>query len=121
MFDNLGNTRDHIKDNRLKLLAVTTERRIPQFPDAPAVAEMFPGVLYTSWFALVAPPKTPPAIVAKLHAAIADVLQIPDVVRRLAAMSVSPGGMSPLETTALIRDESERWRKIIQATGIKSD
>jgi tripartite-type tricarboxylate transporter receptor subunit TctC len=65
MFDNLGNTLSHIKDGRLRVLAISTEKRIPEFPEVPAVAEMYPGVVYTSWFAIVAPPKTPPEIASK--------------------------------------------------------
>src|SRR5215471_6613758 len=92
MFDNLGNTLPHIRDGRLRVLATSSERRIPEFPDVPAVAEMYSGVVYTSWFAVVAPPKTPPEIAGQLSSAIAEVLRMPDVVTRLQTMSTTPGG-----------------------------
>jgi tripartite-type tricarboxylate transporter receptor subunit TctC len=121
MFDNLGNTLPHIKDGRLRALAISTERRIPEFPELPAVAEMYPGVVYTSWFAIVAPPKTPAEIASKLSSDIAEVLRMPDVVKRLQAMSTTPGGHSPEKTAALFAEESERWRKVITSSGIKAE
>ena len=80
---------------------------------------MYPGVIYTSWFAIVAPPKTPVEIASKLSSDIAEVLRIPDVVKRLQAMSTTPGGHSPAQTAALFAEESERWRKVIVSSGIK--
>jgi tripartite-type tricarboxylate transporter receptor subunit TctC len=121
MFDNLGNTLSHIKDGRLRVLAISTEKRIPEFPEVPAVAEMYPGVVYTSWFAIVAPPKTPPEIASKLSSAINEVLRMPDVAKRLKAMSTTPGGQSPAQTAALFAEESQRWRKVIASAGIKAE
>src|SRR6266478_7749033 len=121
MFDNLGNTLSHIKDCRLRVLAISTEKRIPEFPEVPAVAEMYPGVVYTSWFAIVAPPKTPPEIASKLSSAINEVLRMPDVAKRLKAMSTTPGGQSPAQTAALFAEESQRWRKVIASAGIKAE
>jgi tripartite-type tricarboxylate transporter receptor subunit TctC len=121
MFDNLGNTLSHIKDGRLRVLAISTEQRIPEFPDLPAVAEMYPGVVYTSWFAIVAPPKTPPETASKLSSAIAEVLRMPDVVKRLQAMSTTPGGQSPAQTAVFFAEESARWRKVIASADIKPE
>src|SRR5215471_945195 len=120
MFDNLGNTLPHIKEGRLRVLATSSPKRIPEFPDVPAVAEIYPDVVYTSWFAIVAPPKTPPEIAGQLSSAIAEVLRMPDVVNRLQAMSARPGGQSPAETARLFAEERERWRKVIASTGIKA-
>ena len=121
MFDNLGNTRDHIKENRLKLLGGHDRTPHSAIPRDAGGRRDVPG---RALHELVrAGRAAQDAAGNRRQAACGDreVLQMPDVVRRLAAMSVSPGGMSPLETTALIKDESERWRKIIQATGIKSE
>lgn len=120
MFDNLGNTLPHIKEGRLRVLATSSQRRIPEFPDVPAVAEIYPDVVYTSWFAIVAPPKTPPEIAGQLSSAIAEVLRMPDVVNRLQAMSARPGGQSPAETAQLFAEERERWRKVIASARIKA-
>jgi len=110
----------HIKEGRLRVLATSSQRRIPEFPDVPAVAEIYPDVVYTSWFAIVAPPKTPPEIAGQLSSAIAEVLRMPDVVNRLQAMSARPGGQSPAETAQLFAEERERWRKVIASARIKA-
>jgi tripartite-type tricarboxylate transporter receptor subunit TctC len=120
MFDNLGNTLSHIRDGRLRVLATSSERRIPEFPDVPAVAEMYPDVVYTSWFAIVAPPKTPSEIANRVSVAIAEVLRMPDVVARLQAMSTTPGGQPPAESARLFAEERERWGKVIALAGIKA-
>jgi tripartite-type tricarboxylate transporter receptor subunit TctC len=121
MIDNLGNVVEHIKDDRLKLLAATTEARLPQFPNVPTVAETFPGVTHMDWFAVVAPAKTPPEIAAKLSQAIAEVLKLPDVAKRMSELNVTPIGSSPAEAAALIKQESERWQQVIAAAGLKAE
>ena len=60
MFDNLTNALPQVRDGKVKALAVAGATRIPELPDVPAIAEMYPGFYSTSWFAIVAPPKTPP-------------------------------------------------------------
>ena len=75
----------------------------------------------TTWFAIVAPPKTPPEIAAKLSAAFGEILRMPDVVRRIQESYGTPVGGSPAETAALIKTETERWRAIVQAAGIKPE
>ena len=110
----------HIRDGRLRVLATSSERRIPEFPDVPAVAEMYPDVVYTSWFAIVAPPKTPSEIANRVSVAIAEVLRMPDVVARLQAMSTTPGGQPPAESARLFAEERERWGKVIALAGIKA-
>ena len=121
MFNNLSNALPQIKDGNLKALGVASDRRIPELPDLPAVAEMFPGFYSTSWFAVVAPPKTPASIAAKLSEAIAEILRQPDVIERFRALSSTPVGTSPVETAAFLRKESERWRQVIVAASIKPE
>jgi len=121
MFDNLGNAYAPVTSGRLKALGVGSKERIPALPDVPAIAEVFPGFLSTTWFALVAPPGTPPAIAAKLSAAIAGIIREPDVARRFDELSSTPVGSTPAETAAFIREERERWHKVIVAAGIKPE
>ena len=98
---------------RLRAVAVDSEKRIVELPDVPAVAETFPGYVVTSWNAWVAPPKTDAAIVAKLSAAIAEVVRQPDVNKRLRDMTAIPVGNTPAEAATRIAQERERWGKII--------
>ena len=108
-----------IAGGRLRAIAVDSEKRIVELPEVPAVAETFKGYVVTSWNAVVAPPKTDAAIVAKLSAAIAEVVKLPDVNKRLREMSAVPIGSSPAEAATRIAQERERWHKIIVSAGIK--
>jgi tripartite-type tricarboxylate transporter receptor subunit TctC len=121
MFDNLTNALPQIRDGKVKALAVASEARIAELPDVPAIAELFPGFYSTSWFAIVAPPKTPPDIAAKISQAIAATLKLPDVVERYRALASTPVGSSPAETEVFLKKESERWRQVIAAAGIKPE
>ena len=121
MIDNLGNVAEQIKAGRLKLLAVTTDARIPELPDVATVAEVLPGVTHTDWFAVVAPPKTPAALVAKISLGISDALKQPDIARRLKDLSLVPVGSSREEAVAFMKQEGDSWREVISASGLKSD
>jgi len=121
MFNNTFNVFQFIKDGQLRPLGVDSERRIAELPDVPAISETFPGYVVTTWFAIVAPPKTPLEIAVKLSDAIANALREPDVVKRLHDLSALPVGSSPAETAIFIKRERERWHQIIVATGIKSN
>jgi tripartite-type tricarboxylate transporter receptor subunit TctC len=121
MFDNLGNALPYIRDGRVKALGVASETRIPELPDVPAIAEMFPGFYSTSWFAMVAPPNTPPEIVSTVSQAIAATLRLPEVIERFRAMSSTPVGTSPAETAAILKKESARWRQVIVSAAIKPE
>ena len=121
MFDNIGNPVPLIRDGKVRALGVASEQRIAALPDVAPIAEIFPSFKVTTWFAIVTPPKTPPEIAAKLSAAFGEILRMPDVVRRIQESYGTPVGGSPAETAALIKTETERWRAIVQAAGIKPE
>jgi len=121
MFDNVGNALPQIREGKVKVLATLSETRIPELPDVPAIAEAYPGVVTTGWYAIVAPPKTPSAIVANLSAAIGEALTLPDVAQRLAGYNAVAVGGSPAATGAFFRKESEIWRQVIVGNGLQSD
>ncbi|HZF18901.1 MAG TPA: tripartite tricarboxylate transporter substrate binding protein [Burkholderiales bacterium] len=121
MFDNLGNTLPHIKGGRLKVLSVGSEKRVSALPDVPTMTELYPGFISIAWFAVVAPPKTPSEIAVKLSAAISEALRLPDVVKKLQDLSAVPVGGTPAETTLFMKEETERWRKVIQAARVKPE
>jgi tripartite-type tricarboxylate transporter receptor subunit TctC len=102
---------------QLKMLAVAAAQRVKTHPDTPTVAESYPGVIGTGWFALVAPPGTPGDIVKKINTDIGTVLSKPDVRQKLDAMTVTMRLMSPSELTAFIHAERELWKPIAQGIG----
>jgi len=121
MFDNLGNSIAQIRDGRLKALGIADDARIAELPDVPPIAATYPGVHSTSWFGVVAPPKTPMPIANRLSAAIAEVLHTPEVTEKLHTMSFTPVGNSPAVMAMFLAEESARWRGVIAAVGIKPE
>ena len=121
MFGNVAQASAHLKTGRLKVLAVTSGKRIAAMPTIPTLAESVPGVVVVTWFAVVAPPKTPAAAVNRLSSSIAEVLRTPEILRRLAEMGAEPVGSTPSEMAAWMRDDTERWGAVIRAGGITID
>ena len=121
MFDNLGVSLPLVKGGKLKLLAVATPKRMASLPDVPTIAQTLPGFESAAWFAIVAPPKTPQTVVDKINADVNEALRQPDVIQRLAQLSAEPIGGTPQATAAYMRDEVERWHKVIKAANVKLD
>jgi tripartite-type tricarboxylate transporter receptor subunit TctC len=119
MFDNLANSLGHIKEGRLKAFGVAGIARVAELPDLPTIAEHYPAVHSNSWFAMVAPPATPEPIALKLSRTIHDVLELPEVKRKLRSLALEPVGSSPAEMAAFLKQESQRWRSLILEHGIK--
>jgi tripartite-type tricarboxylate transporter receptor subunit TctC len=118
MFDNLPASLPHIKGGKLRPLAVTTARRTPALPDVPTMIEAgVPGFEVTSWFAVFAPARTPKEIVAKLNSEMVKIFNSPDVKEKLAQQSVEAAPTTPEELAAFVKSETERWAKVIKATG----
>ncbi len=110
-----------IKAGKAKLLAVASQTRSDAMPDVPTFVELgYPDVVADNWSGVLAPPKTPPEVVAKLNAAFNAVVKDPDVQRRLAEVGVAPIGGTPDDLTALITSETARWRKVVAETGVKA-
>jgi tripartite-type tricarboxylate transporter receptor subunit TctC len=119
MFDNLGVSLPHVKAGKLKALAVASSKRFRGLPDVPALSETLPGFEAVAWFGIVGPPKTPPAIAEKIAAGVAESLKNPDVLRRLNDLSADPLGLSPAETAAFMKLETERWGAVVRTAGVK--
>jgi tripartite-type tricarboxylate transporter receptor subunit TctC len=112
----------HVKTGRLRALAVTSRRRVGALPDVPTLDESgVPGYEYASWIGLLAPAKTPRAIVERLGAEAARAARTPEMKAILALEGAEPVGNSPDEFAAVIRAELERWSKLVAAAGIKAD
>lgn len=121
MFANVSGVLPHVKDGKLKVIAVASAGRIEALPEVPTMQETLPGFVSDTWFAVVAPPGTPAAVVEKLSSAIREILRTPDVVAKYRQLGATPVGGSPVETKAFMKQETERWAEVIRAAGIKPD
>jgi tripartite-type tricarboxylate transporter receptor subunit TctC len=119
MFDNLGVSLPHVRSGKLKALAVASRTRFSGMPDVPALSESLPGFEAVAWFGVVGPPGMAGAIARKISADIREVLKYPEVQKRLADLSAEPMGLSPAETAAFMRQETERWSAVIRSAGVK--
>ena len=121
-FGNLAAGGPPFRDGRVKILALADTHRSPMLPEIPTTAEAgLPGLVSTGWFALAAPPKTPPPLVSEIAKAAVETIKMPDVQARFRAASVEPVGNSPAEMAAFVAEESRRWSDIIKKNNIVVD
>ena len=112
----------HVREGRLRLLAGVGPQRYPTLPDVPTIAESgVPGYRHEVWVALTMPAKVAPAIVARVNADVARVLNAPEVRARLAPLGIDVATGSPQALAQLIRDDYARWGKVIKAAGIRAE
>jgi len=122
MFDNLPPSLPQIKGGKLRALAVTSATRAPALPDVPTVAESgLPGFEASSWFGLLAPAGTPPAIIAKINAEVAAWLASPEGKEKLASIGANAAGGSPEDFARHIQAETAKWAKVVKESGAKVD
>jgi tripartite-type tricarboxylate transporter receptor subunit TctC len=111
----------HIKDGKLRLLGVTTPKRVASLPDAPAVAETLPGYSVDTWLGIFVPAKTPADVVKKVNGEIARVLSNPDVKTKLAPQGIELGTNSPAELEKVIQADYAKWGKVIKEANIHGE
>jgi tripartite-type tricarboxylate transporter receptor subunit TctC len=121
MFVELITALPHIHSGRLRALAVASEQRSPFLPDVDTLSETLPGFVVGMWFGIVAPPNTPSAIANKVSKAVAEVLKRPDVAKQLVDMSFKAVGSTPAEMAQFMKEESERWGRMIRLSGASVD
>jgi tripartite-type tricarboxylate transporter receptor subunit TctC len=119
MFDNLGVSLPLVEAGKLKLLAVASAARLPALPDVPAIAEVLPGFEAVAWYAIVAPPNTPKAIIAKINADVNEALRQPDMRDHLKKLSAEVLGGSVEASAKYMHEEVGRWSDVIKAADIK--
>ena len=111
----------HIRGERVRAIAVTTEKRTPVLPDVPAIAETVPGYAMSTWYGAVVPVKTPRDIVQRLNQEMLKALAVPDVKEKLAALGADVVASSPEETVAIFKTDVAKFTKVAQAANIKAD
>jgi tripartite-type tricarboxylate transporter receptor subunit TctC len=121
-FANIPVAIPHIRDGRLRAMALSGSKRTPLLPAvAPLADSGLPGFDVTSWFGVAAPAKTPRAVVEKLHATIVRSINAADLRARLADQGADPVGNTPAQYTAFIQNEIAKWAKVIKAAGIRGE
>ncbi len=119
-FGNIPTVIQHVRDGKLRALAVTGAKRSAAVPDVPTVAESgVPGFEVSNWFGVSAPAKTPPEIIERFHAEIARALKSPDLRAGLSKSGAEPSNTTTEQYTAFIQSEFTKWNKVIKAAGIK--
>ncbi len=113
----------HVADKRLRVLAVGSSKPMPDFPGVPTMdSSGFPNFEQTApWVGMLAPAGTPKAIVDQLNAALKKALAQPEIIKRMKDLGASPIGDTPDEFRAFLVKDSERWARVIKASGIKAD
>jgi tripartite-type tricarboxylate transporter receptor subunit TctC len=112
----------HIRGGKLKPLGAASASRNAALPDVPTLAEQgFADTSADNWYGLLAPARTPPAVVAKLHDAVVAALEAPDVREKLVASGAIPAPTSSAEFGALLNDELARWGRVVREKNIKED
>ena len=113
MFDSLVTGMPHVKDGKLRALAVTSAQRTALAPDLPTVAEVLPGVASVTWFGLYGPKGMPPDIAAKVSQAVNAALADADVKERFARLGAEPTGGTPQAFATMVKADNTKWKKII--------
>jgi tripartite-type tricarboxylate transporter receptor subunit TctC len=107
------------KAGQVKLVAVASPERLPEFPDLPTVAETVPGFAASGWIILVAPVGTPAPIISKVSADLRTVVSDPDLQKRLAAIGSYSRAMTPDQVLAFVDKEQATWLPVVQRTNAK--
>ena len=121
-FLNASSAIEMVRSGRMKALAVTTPRRMPELANVPTMAEAgFPGIGTNAWQGLFVPAGTPPAVVQKLHAAVQQALANPELLESFRKMTVvAAGSASPAEFGAFVAAEQARWARIVKDNNISA-
>jgi len=121
-FQGIATVSSLIKAGKLRLIAVTTSKRLPQFPDVPTVSESgLSGFEFNSWFAMMAPAGTPKPIVEKLHAEISKALADPSIKEQLFGLGLSPRGTTPDQLAADLKTQFAKYGNLIRQANITAE
>jgi tripartite-type tricarboxylate transporter receptor subunit TctC len=121
MFAAVGNVQSHIKAGKLKVLGVTSAKRLAAFPDVPAIGESLPGYESSAWFGLFGPARMSPELSKSLSDAARAAVQTAQVRRRIESEGASPVGNSPEEFSRFVSQEIVRWKAVVQYAGAQAE
>lgn len=110
----------HVQAGRIRAIALTGSKRSDSLPGVPTVGESIPGYVATNWYGLLAPAKTPKAIIDRINRNIVEALTSPQVLRQLNARGIDATPTSPAEYAKFIREENKKWEAVIKRANIRS-
>ncbi len=121
LFNGMLATLPHVNNGKLKLIAVSSDKRHPSIPNTPTVAESagLSGFITGSWQGILAPARTPPALVSQLRNEVVRIINLPDVKGKMSSQGADPIGNQPEEMAKWLAAEKERWARLIKSTGFK--
>jgi len=121
-FEPTSITLGHVNDGKVRPLAITSATRNSELPDVPTMLESgVPDMVAVSWTGLIAPPRTPPAIVARLNQDVNAALKSEDMIAALRKLGSSPLGGTPQDFRKLLMEESPKWLAVVKSSGMKID
>lgn len=121
MFAAVGNARSLVQAGKLKAIGVTAPKRLAQFPNAPAIAEVLPGYASNAWFGLFGPAKLAPEVTKRLSDAARAAIATDAFRKRLEADAAEPVGSSPEDFARFVKADIARWEKVVQYSGAKPE
>jgi tripartite-type tricarboxylate transporter receptor subunit TctC len=121
LFSSLVQTTPHLRSGKLRGIAVASSKRNPVVPDLPPAAETVPGYEATNWWGIVAPAGTPAAIVARLHKAISEAQDSPDLQKQFATEGADVMRMTSAEFGGFMVSEMSKWERVVKEGGIKAE
>lgn len=121
MFAAVGNARGLVQAGKLKAIGVTSTRRLAQFPNAPAIAEVLPGYASNAWFGLFGPARLPPELSKRLSDAARAAIATEAFRKRLEADAAEPVGSSPEDFARFVKADIARWEKVVSYSGAKPE
>ena len=121
LFDNVASAMPHIKDGKLRALAVTSPKRSTLLPDLPTVAEAVPGFESVTWFGVFGPKGLPPDVVQKLNTEINAILKLPEFQERLKALGYDAAGGSPSDFARVVAADAAKWTRLIKERKITAE
>ena len=121
-FEPTSITLGHVNDGKVRALAITSATRNSELPDVPTMLESgVPDMVAVSWTGLIAPPRTPPAIIARLNQDVNAALKSEDMIAALRKLGSSPLGGTPQDFRTLLMEESPKWLAVVKSSGMKID
>jgi tripartite-type tricarboxylate transporter receptor subunit TctC len=119
IFEALGSAAQHIRSGKLKPIAVTSAKRSPSFPEIPtAIEQGLTGFEVTSWYGLWVPTGTPPAVAQRLHVLVTKAFEDPEMRELWFKLGAELGGMPSAEFTGFVRNEVQKWARVVKAAGV---